>query len=141
MTFKSRKDGLFTCIVIGTVLVLTGLTIAETISTDGSLLPVYIVNIFVIGFLLWLWMDTSYRIGQTHFYYRSGPFKGKIEINKIREVVRDKTAYIGLKPALAQKGLIIKYEKYNDIYISPLTNDTFISYLLTVNPDIKITKG
>ena len=46
--------------------------------------------------------------------------------------------HVGFKPALATKGLIIKYNKYDDIYISPNSNDTFIEAVLKINSNIKI---
>jgi len=42
--------------------------------------------------------------------------------------------HVGLKPATATKGLIIKYDKYNDIYISPDSNESFVEAILKINP-------
>ncbi len=56
-----------------------------------------------------------------------------------REVIKGKTLWVGLKPATARKGLIIKYGKFDEIYISPQTNDEFINRLLELNDAIKIT--
>ena len=47
--------------------------------------------------------------------------------------------WVGFKPATARKGLIIKYDKFNDLYISPETNDLFINKILELNDQIKIT--
>jgi hypothetical protein len=46
----------------------------------------------------------------------------------------------GVRPALASKGLIIKYNKYDDIYIAPENNNEMIKDLLKVNPAIKLTE-
>jgi len=46
----------------------------------------------------------------------------------------------GTKPALARNGLIIKFNKYDEIYIAPERNNELISDLLKVNPEIKITE-
>ena len=45
--------------------------------------------------------------------------------------------WTGIKPALAKKGLIIKY-KYNEIYIAPQSNAELVADLLYINPEIKI---
>jgi len=57
----------------------------------------------------------------------------------ITAIVRGKTHWIGLKYATARKGLIVKFDKYNEIYISPKTDEKFIEKILELNPGIKIT--
>lgn len=47
--------------------------------------------------------------------------------------------WTGLKPATARNGLIIKYNKFDEIYISPETNDTFVDKILELNGNIVIT--
>ena len=65
---------------------------------------------------------------------------GKIEISRIHEIVVGKTLWAGNRPAMASKGLIIKYDKYEDLYISPDTNEKFITEILKHKPDIKIIR-
>lgn len=94
--------------------------------------------ILVLVVLIWAGFGTYYKLTDKKLFYRSGPFYGAIELTKITEIIKGKTMWSGLKPATARKGLIIKYEKYNEIYISPHTNDSFIKAILKLNPDIKI---
>tara|TARA_R110000850_G_scaffold215188_3_gene340952 strand:- start:211 stop:507 length:297 start_codon:yes stop_codon:yes gene_type:complete len=93
----------------------------------------------VAGFLIWLGLGTNYELTQTELKYKRGPIRGKIQIDKIHEIIMGKTLWSGLKPATARNGLIIKYEKYNEIYISPKTNDSFVKKILELNGKIKIT--
>ena len=93
----------------------------------------------VASFLIWLGLGTNYELTKTELKYKSGPIKGKIEIDKIHEIIKGKTLWSGLKPATARNGLIVKYEKYNEIYISPETNNSFIKKILELNNKIKIT--
>jgi len=88
---------------------------------------------------LWSYYGTYYELTQTFLKYNCGPIKGKIQIKEIREVIKEKTLWVGLKPATARKGLIIKYGKFDEIYISPETNDEFINSLLKLNDAVKIT--
>lgn len=98
------------------------------------LLPVFIV--FLFGLLY-----TNYELANGYFRYRSGfIINGKIEISRIREIVKGKTLRVGFKPATATKGLIIKYDKYEELYISPATNDSFIEEILKIKSDIVITE-
>ena len=88
---------------------------------------------------MWLFYGTKYELTKTYLKYKSGPIRGKIELKKITQIIKNKTLWVGIKPATAKNGLIIKYEKYNEIYISPKTNETFIKQILKLNSGIKIT--
>lgn len=90
--------------------------------------------------ITWIYIDTSYKIENGKLIYRSGFLRGKIEIQKIREIIKGKTMWSGRKPALAKKGLIIKFNKYDEIYIAPENNKEMISDLLKVNSEINIVE-
>ena len=81
---------------------------------------------------------TSYSLTSSFLNYKSGPLKGSIPLENIREIIKNKTLWVGLKPATARKGLIIKYNAYDEIYISPQDNEEFIKSILSYKADIKI---
>ena len=91
-----------------------------------------------LSILLWVYFDTYYIIEGQKLKYHSAFIKGEIEINKIKEIVKGKTVWVGIKPALASKGLIIKFNKFDEIYISPTSNEMMISDLIDINPNIII---
>ena len=82
-----------------------------------------------------------YELTPHKFIYKSGPMKGSISLDRIKEIVVDKTLWVGFRPATARKGLIIKYDTFNEIYITPKNKETFIKKLLESKSDIKITKS
>ena len=88
--------------------------------------------------LLWAYLDTVYRIENHEFKYRSAFLRGSIKISDIRQIHIGKTKWVGIKPALAQKDLIVKYNQYDEIYIAPERNDELISDLLKINPGNKL---
>ncbi|MGC1203582.1 MAG: PH domain-containing protein [Flavobacteriaceae bacterium] len=92
----------------------------------------------VVLLILWIFFDTKYELIKNHLKYKSGPIRGEIEIHRIRKIIKGKTLWVGLKPATAKNGLIIKYNKYDEIYISPKTNDVFIAEILELNSEIEI---
>jgi len=92
----------------------------------------------VIGLMFWLWFDTRYSVDEAFVYFRSGPIRGKIRVTAIREVVIGETMWSGLKPALARRGVVVKYNRYDEIYFSPDSNEAFAAALRDVNPDIQI---
>ena len=81
---------------------------------------------------------TYYQINEIEILYFNSPIKGKIQIKDIQEITANKTLWVGLKPALASKGIIIKYNKYDEIYFSLIDNKAFINELLKINPEIKV---
>ena len=142
MRFKSRKDILFTGLVYSIILAFIAIICFQFYGAGGepaTFLWIDTLLLSVFGILFWIYFGTSYQLTNTLLKYRSGPMSGQIEIERIREIEVGKTLWVGLKPATARKGLIIKYDKYNEIYISPATNDLFIEHLLKLNKGIKIT--
>ena len=139
--FKSTKDVLFQALVLGIVGGCISLIVSVGLATglDKSSYVTISLLLLVSAFLLWSYYGTYYELAQKQIKYNCGPIKGKIEIKEIREVIKGKTLWVGLKPATARKGLIIKYGKFDEIYISPQTNDEFINRLLELNDAIKIT--
>lgn len=89
--------------------------------------------------LFWAYFDTSYKIIDEQFYYRSAFVRGKIDIATIKAITKGKTKWTAIKPALARNGLIIKFSRWDDIYIPPENNDEVIADLLSINPNIKIS--
>ncbi len=88
--------------------------------------------------IIWPYFDTRYRVRGHTFYYKSGYIKGEIDIGSIRTIRKGKTRWVGVKPALATGGLIVKYNRYDDVYIAPEDSDALIADLLTINPSIQV---
>lgn len=141
MKFSSRKDILFSVAILGTsfglILAVILVFVEGKIKTGEYWIPPILLLVALL--LLWLFFGTSYELTKSELVYRSGPFSGKISLDRIKKVVKGKTLWVGYKPATATKGLIIKYDKFNEIYISPKTNESFISKLLELKSDIKIS--
>ena len=139
--FKSTKDVFFQALILGIVGGCISLIVSVGLATglDKSSYVTISLLLLVSAFLLWSYYGTYYELAQKQIKYNCGAIKGKIEIKEIREVIKGKTLWVGLKPATARKGLIIKYGKFDEIYISPQTNDEFINRLLELNDAIKIT--
>jgi hypothetical protein len=131
MRYNSAKGFLF----IAAMILVAGLGIFSLIS---KIYPAAVIVGLVIILFLWIWFDTYYQIRDKELFYKSAFIKGTISIDSIYEIERNKTMYSGLKPALATKGLIVKYNKYDDIYLSPKDADGFVAALLAVNPGIKV---
>ncbi|MCM4161814.1 hypothetical protein FHG64_02655 [Antarcticibacterium flavum] len=141
MKFKSRKDLFFQLLSFGLSGLFCGIIVFRAFSNGYEFVWTDILMLLVVGFLMWLNFGTEYELTQTELKYKSGPVRGKIKLERIVEIIEGKTLWSGLKPATARNGLIIKYDKYDEIYISPKTNNTFLTKILELNKDIKITSG
>jgi hypothetical protein len=131
--FQSKKGSLFKGL-LGT---LVGIFIYSLISDKFSW-HFSIVILLSLSFMIWIFFSTYYVLENNLLKYRSGFVKGEIEIASIQEIHPDKTLWYGLKPALAQKGIIIKYNKFDEIYISPEDNKKFTDELIKINPSIQV---
>src|SRR5687768_10852274 len=79
--------------------------------------PAVIISLIIEAIFLWIWFDTYYIIKEDQLFYKSAFIKGSIPIHAIHEIVKHKGLYSGsLKPALSMKGLVVKYNRYDDMY-------------------------
>ena len=142
MKFKSRKDIFFKSLTVLMISFLLSMAFIE-IYIVGLNEPINvfttIISLSAIGLFIWVYFSTEYELTQSELKYKSGPLSGEIKIERIREIIKDRTLWSNLKSATAKNGLIIKYEKYEQIYISPKTNESFIEKILEINENIKIT--
>lgn len=88
--------------------------------------------------LLWILIDTSYTFDELHFHYRSGPIRGKIPYDRMRRVEHDEHFFksVILKPGLGRKGLMIYFDTFNEIYVSPKDRTEFITELQRRAPQV-----
>lgn len=137
--YKASKKGIFKYIMI--LMTIFPFVLFFMDSQEFLAKPVGIIVLFAaIGLLYWLYFGTYYKIENNLLFYKSAFLKGEIAIASIREINVGKTLYAGYKPAIGIKGLIIQYEKYNEIYIAPESNEEMIADLLQLNPEIVVKK-
>jgi len=142
MMFKSTKSRFFTILIVLTVIGLATLNAIQLFYLNEDIKSIIILQTIcwlTISFLLWIYFGTNYRVNNEDLFYRSGPIRGKIEISKIYEIVIGQQIIPILKPATGNNGLVIKYNQWDEIYISPNTNEKFIEKLLNVNDKVKVT--
>lgn len=136
--FKSSIN-IWTEILIWGLVFFMAATIIFTYDTEEPyLFWVCIFHGAVIAFLLWIRYDTYYILTSTYLYYRSGPIRGKITIKNITKIKSHHGLIVQsfLKPALGYDGLYIFYNKFDDIYLSPLDKEGFKKKLMEFNTTI-----
>jgi hypothetical protein len=141
--FPSAKNFWIGLVFGGTFLLLTGLTVWEFYTTEISTGQIIrsVLTLAVQGLLLWFWFETKYAIieGST-LRYRSGPLHGEIDIQSITRVKLKERLWSGLRPALGLHGLVVYYNKWDEIYLSPAQKQEFVKALQEVNPSIVVTE-
>jgi hypothetical protein len=138
--FKSKSDSLFQILIYGSCAVIFYSVAREFIvnKEDSFVLGGGLFLLLIVGFLLWLLHGTHYELSEDHLKYHAAFLNGKIPIKDIREIVVGKTMWAGYKPATSRNGIIVKYNKYSQIYISPDSIETFVSKLKEFKPDIVV---
>ena len=89
-------------------------------------------------FIVFISKSTRYIISENHLIVKCMFIvNDKIEISKIRKI--EKTNSILSSPALSLDRISIKFNKYDEVYISPKERQSFIDELLKINPEIEST--
>src|SRR5690606_3359571 len=86
MKFDSKKDLLFSTVILGINAFLIGVAVFAIVMGDmdkeGYLALILIFA--VVGLVFWLYYGTRYELTKENgLKYRSGPFKGKIAVDRI----------------------------------------------------------
>lgn len=137
--YKPNKKGFINYLLIGSILLpIVVFMLDKNTFTENPFILLPLLSPLIL--ILWIYFDTSYKIENNTLIYRSGFLRGNIEITTIKEILKGKTLWIGTKPALARNGLVIKFNKYDEIYIAPENNSQIIADLLKINSEIKITE-
>ena len=88
-----------------------------------------------------IFFNTYYTLDNQYLYWRTGPFNGKIELASITSIKKAKSAReiaSMVKPILSTTPLIIRYNKYDDIPVSPGDEKEFLEKIQRHNPEIEI---
>jgi len=137
--YKANRNGFINYLLIGSgILPIIIFIFNNGIFSEKPFILLPLISPLIL--ICWIYFDTSYKIDNNELIYRSGFLRGKIGIPNIKEILKGKTMWIGIKPALAKNGLIIKFNNYDDIYIAPENNDELISDLIKLNSEIKVTE-
>lgn len=139
--YKSKRSKRLNVIFIVTFLIMIGATIPALLNEINSDFYVVIgINVLSLLLLASIALKTEYKIKDSMLYWQSGPFYGKIDITTIHKIQHHNGIFVPTvwKPALSQIGLIITYNKFDDIYISPEKETEFIESILQINPSIEI---
>jgi hypothetical protein len=134
--FTSSKNKL-TLFILGLLIVFfTTILLLNVIGKTAGIFPVITLAILT-GLILWIVLDTRYVFKNNFLLYRSGPFRGRINIDTIQKIKKHSGLYVPvlMKPALDTTGFIIT-AKDGEVFISPQNAALFMEEILKRNPAI-----
>ena len=137
--YLSSKSFIIVIVLWSLVLFMLIMMLLNLNKTTLDVVP-FIITSLASALLIWILLDTRYVIKNSFLFYRSGPFRGRIDISKIDKIQYFSGLYpqVSMKPALDIKGYIITYNKQDDVYVSPKKSVDFIAELLKINPKIEV---
>lgn len=106
---------------------------------DSEILIYLGITALIIALFALICFGTYYKIENGFLYHRSGPFFGKMKISNIRKIKYHSGWIVPVtyRPATDTKGIIITYNKFDEVYFSPKELETFINELKSINPEIE----
>ena len=140
--FRTRTDTLFNGLMIFSIaicvipmwpLIRSGISGIEAII---ALVILAATTLIMIAF----YTHTYYRIDGDELRWRSSILFGKFSVSSIHKVAVNQTLWVGTRPATARNGVIIYYNKYDEIYFSPSDNEAFVAAFLEINPEIEVVR-
>ncbi len=128
--------------LLGTVFVLlaAAMVVLVWLPEEAVPLPVLALLSLVGALVAWMVFGTRFTIAEGRLSYRSGPFRGAIDIASISKIVYDDGLFkmSFMKIGCSHHGLMIHYAKFEDIYVSPEQRDAFVAALCQMNPSITV---
>ncbi len=138
--FKSRLDwfmkSALVLMVIATVVPIYWMKIDN--EPFYSLLIYALIMGITLLFMIHLVFTSRYIFEDEKLICKFGFFKKEIEYSQIRKIESGTQIYAGWKMALALKGIIIHYNRFDDLLVSPEEQDRFIEELKKRNPQIEL---
>ena len=140
--FKTRTDALFKGLMIFSIAicVIPMWPLLRSGISGIEALIAFVILAATTLMMIAFYTHTYYRIEGNELRWRSSILFGKFSISSIHKVAVNQTLWVGTRPATAKNGVIIYYNKYDEIYFSPSDNEAFVAAILEINPEIKVVR-
>ena len=140
--FKTRTDALFNGLMIFyiAICVIPMWPLLRSGISGIEALIAFVILAATTLMMIAFYTHTYYRIEGNELRWRSSILFGKFSISSIHKVAVNQTLWVGTLPATAKNGVIIYYNKYDEIYFSPSDNEAFVAALLEINPEIEVVR-
>lgn len=157
ITFQSRKDALFIGVMVFAISAclfpIGSLLYKNPLDSEGLIaLSILIATTLLLASFF---THTYYAVNQEHIKWRSGPLNGTVNIADVKEIVVGTSVYVGMRPATARKGVLVRFSMassktrdgstlpskfLDEIYFSPSDNELFVEAVLMYNPKVEVKR-
>jgi len=140
MLFNTKKDLTLIFVFLFIFILLSSISLFSILfENDKSLLwPFFGLVSFIALLFISILKTTYFRLDEDVLFCKSLIFTKKIFYSSIRKVEKQKGIYAGLKFSTAWRGLVIHYNKFDELLISPEDEEIFIEKL---NERIELRKS
>jgi hypothetical protein len=94
------------------------------------------LEVFVFGFIAWVFAATRYVVTADTLVVRSGPFRWRISLAEITEIVPSRNPLSS--PALSLDRLEVRYGRGRRILISPRDRRSFLAAVVARSPGLAL---
>lgn len=131
MLFKTKKDFTFLFVFLFVFILYTVISIFSIVyEKDYSVIWQFSSVLTFLAFLFFsIYKTTYFRLDDDYLFCRSLVFTKRIPYSSIRKVEKQKGIYAGIKFSTSWKGLVVHYNKFDEILISPENDEFFIEKL------------
>jgi energy-coupling factor transporter transmembrane protein EcfT len=128
MLFRAKKDYTFLIVFLFVLLLYSGISLFTIIYEDDySVIWVFLIVLTFLALLfISIYKTTYFRLDQHNLFCKSLIFKKEIPYSAIKKVEKQQGIYAGVKFSTAWKGIIVHYNKYGELLISPENEEIFI---------------
>ena len=128
MLFRAKKDYTFLIVFLFVLLLYSGISLFTIIYEDDySVIWVFLIILTFLALLfISIYKTTYFRLDQHNLFCKSLIFKKEIPYSSIKKVEKQQGIYVGIKFSTAWKGIIVHYNKYDELLISPENEEIFI---------------
>lgn len=128
MLYRAKKDYTFLIVFLFVLLLYSGISLFTIIYEDDySVIWVFLIVLTFLALLfISIYKTTYFRLDQHNLFCKSLIFKKEIPYSSIRKVEKQQGIYAGVKFSTAWKGIIVHYNKYDELLISPENEEIFI---------------
>ena len=130
MVFKTRVDLFYKLVVVFVFLLFSFIFFNINFETDFfGFYFILIIQITILFFFIGSALTTKFIISDTELICKTFYWKKSIPLNLIRKVEKQTNLFAGWKISTAYKGVIVHYNKYDELLISPENELGFINEL------------
>lgn len=141
MVFKPKKDWFFPVVLLFVGVIYSAVAVYVLIEEEdhSSIFGLGLVFFLLMLLFLVIQKTTYYRIDSENRLICKMLFLKKIiSISEIKSIEDSNGLYVGWKMNTSWKCLVVKYNKYDELLISPAEEFEFIQALLKLNPLINV---